>query len=83
MHLHALKLKIHVHESVMFCSLLWSYKNECKAQWNCIHDPCTACIDFRSALMKTLDRSVETLDRECNSTGPCNHFYKTRVASET
>ena len=34
-------------------------------------------------MMKTLDWSVETLGRECNSTGLCIHFYKTRVASET
>ncbi len=33
--------------------------------------------------MKTLDWSVETLGRECNSTELCIHFYKTRVASET
>ena len=39
--------------------------------------------DFRSPLMKTLDWSVETLGRECNSTGLCIHFYKTRVVSET
>ncbi len=39
--------------------------------------------DFRSSLMKTLDWSVETLGCECNSTGLCIHFYKTRVASET
>ena len=25
--------------SVMFLSLLWFYKNECKAQSNCTHDP--------------------------------------------
>ena len=25
--------------SVVFCSLLWFYKNECKAQWNYIHKP--------------------------------------------
>ena len=29
--------------------------------------------DFRSALMKTLDWSVETLGRECNTTGICIH----------
>ena len=38
---------------------------------------------FRSPLMKTLDWSVETLGRECNSTGLCIHFNKTRVARET
>jgi hypothetical protein len=39
--------------------------------------------DFRSPLMKTLDWSFETLGRECNSTGVCIHFNKTRVAKET
>ena len=34
-------------------------------------------------LMKTLDWSVEMLGRECNSTGLCIHFNKTRVASES
>ncbi len=38
---------------------------------------------FRSPLMKTLDWSVQMLDRECSSTWLCIHFYKTRVASET
>ncbi len=32
--------------------------------------------------MKTLDWSVETLGRECNSTGLCVHFNKTRIASK-
>ena len=35
--------------------------------------------DFRSPLMKTLDWSVETLGRECNSTGLCIYF---KVAME-
>ena len=39
------------------------------------------CSCFRSPLMKTLDWSVETLGRECNSTGLCIHFNKTRIAS--
>ena len=39
--------------------------------------------DFVLPMMKTLDWSVETVGRECNSTGLCIHFYKTRVASET
>ena len=37
---------------------------------------------FRSPPMKILDWSVETLGRECSSTGLCIHFYKTIVASE-
>ena len=32
--------------SVMFRSLLWFYKNECKAQSNCIHDPTSRHYDF-------------------------------------
>ena len=40
--------------------------------------------DIRSPLIKTLDWSAETLDRECNSTtGLCIRFNKTSVASET
>ncbi len=39
--------------------------------------------DIRSPLTKTLYWDVEMLGRECNSTGICIHFNKTRVASET
>ncbi len=41
-------------------------------------------MDSRSdpCLIKTLDWSFETLDRECNSSGLCIHFNNTRVASE-
>ena len=33
---------------------------------------------FRSLLMKTLDWSVETFDRECNSTGLLRSFLKSK-----
>ena len=33
---------------------------------------------YRSPLMKILDWTAKTFARECNSTGFCNHFYKTR-----
>ena len=33
--------------------------------------------------MKTLDWSVETLGRECNSTALCIRFFKTGVVSDT
>ncbi len=39
--------------------------------------------DLKSPLMKTLDWSIETLGRECNSTGLCIHFNKTRVGNMT
>ena len=39
--------------------------------------------DLRSPLMKTLDWRLKTLGLECNSTGLCIHFYKTRITSET
>jgi hypothetical protein len=38
--------------------------------------------DFRSPLMKTLDWSVETLGRECNSTGICIHLNQSGVKHE-
>jgi hypothetical protein len=38
--------------------------------------------DFRSPLMKTLDCSVETLGRECNSTGICINLNQSGVKHE-
>ena len=39
--------------------------------------------NIRLPLMKTLDKNIETMGRDCNLVEICIHLNMTRVASET